>query len=68
MKARTTTTQPFTLLELVSAIGNVLQDDTAVANAVGALVNSGAVRFQGDLAGRRVRVVAAAESATRLAA
>lgn len=68
MKAHKTTTHQFTLLELVGAIGNVLQDDTAVATAVGALVNSGAIRFQGDLAGRRVRVVPAAESTTRLAA
>jgi hypothetical protein len=68
MKAHKTTTHQFTLLELVSAIGNVLQDDSAVGAAVGALVNSGAVRFQGDLAGRRVRVVPTVASSTRLAA
>ncbi len=48
--------QQTTLLDLVRALSTVLDDDAAVASAVAALVNSGAVRFSGRLKGRRVRV------------
>ena len=68
-RSTSTTTRTLTLMELVQALGAVLtDDDAAVASAVGALVNSGAVRFQGALAGRRVRVVPSAAVPTRLAA
>ncbi len=68
MNATTIQAQPLTLLDLVQALGSVLDDDAAVASAVGTLVNAGAVRFQGDLAGRRVRIVPSPEALARLAA
>ncbi|MFN7952298.1 MAG: hypothetical protein U0610_11285 [bacterium] len=68
MNAITTQAQSLTLLDLVQALGSVLDDDAAVASAVGTLVNAGAVKFQGDLAGRRVRIVPSAAALVRLAA
>ncbi len=68
MNTTTIQAQPLTLLDLVQALGSVLDNDAAVASAVGTLVNAGAVKFQGDLAGRRVRIVPSLDAMSRLAA
>ena len=45
MNAITTQAQSLTLLDLVQALGSVLDDDAAVASAVGTLVNAGADQY-----------------------